>query len=168
MASESLQPKGKEKGGLGTGMKIIIGVIVIILVIAAAAVLTLSVTIMSPQQGAVYPYSTNYAVSFPEGKQIAIGNTKISVLSYQDELVTDVDGDREKLVLGEDRVLAERGAKITTLGIPIIQTNFQITLNYKGEQDNRANFNMTINTQRQVPELILKGLLPAAIDARAI
>jgi len=168
MASESLQPRGQEKAGLGIGVKIVIGVIVIVLVIAAAAILTLSVTVTNPEQGAAYPYSTKYAVSFPEGQQIAVGTTKISVLSYQNELVTDVDGDRQKMVLGEDRILAERGAKIAMLGIPIIETNFQITLNYKGELNNRAYFDMTINTQRQVPDYILKGLLPVSIEARAI
>jgi hypothetical protein len=168
MASEFIQPKGPEKAGPGMGVKIVIGVIVIIVVIVAGAILTLSVAVTNPELGAAYPYSTKYAVSFPEGQQIAVGNTKVSVLSYQNELVTDVEGNRQKLVVGEDRVLAERGATITTLGITILQTNFQINLTYTGERSGRAYFDMTINTQKQVPELILKGLLPPAIEAQAV
>jgi hypothetical protein len=166
MAGRSQESRGSGKGGMGTGVKVIIGIVILVLIIVAAAVLTLSITITNPEQGAAYPYLTNYAVSFPEGQQIAIGNTHIVVLSYQNELLTDIDGNREKLVYGEDRNISERGARITTLFMPIIQTNFKITLKYKGERDNRAYFDMSIYTQRQVPEYILHGLLPAAIDAR--
>jgi hypothetical protein len=69
---------------------------------------------------------------------------------------------------GTKILLAERGARITVLGIPIIETNFQITLKYKGVRTNRAYFDLTLRTQKHVPESILKRLLPASIDARAV
>lgn len=163
------KPIGKATGGgMGTGTKILIGVIVFVIVLLAAVVLTLSVTTVNPEQGATYPHTTTYVVSFPEGDAVNIGTTRIVVLSYENEMVADVDGDREKLVIGEERRLAERRARITTLGIPIVETNFQISLKYKGVRDNRAYFDLTVKTQKQVPEFILKRLLPASIDARAI
>ena len=168
MVDKPLESRKPEKSGLGTGIKIVIGVIFIVIVIGVVAILTLNVSVMSPDQGVTYPYSTHFAVSIPEGQQVTIGNAMITVLSYQNELVADVNGNRQKLVVGEDRVLTEKNAKITTLGAPLLQTNFQISLNYTGELNNRAYFNMDIKTQRQVPDFILNHILPATIEARAI
>src|SRR5665647_36917 len=108
-------------------------------------------------------------MGFRSPKARHVGNTHINVLSYQNELISDIDGDRQKLVVGEDRIIAERRAVITTLGaITLLDTNFKIDLKYKGERDNRAYFDMAVHTSRQVPDILLKQLLPAEIDARPI
>ena len=157
------------KGGLGTGTKIVISLLVLAIIVAVVAILTLSVSVTDVSPGTSLPFTTNYGVSFPEGQTITIGNTHISVLTYQNELISDIDGDRQKLVVGEDRVIAERRAVITTLGtITLMDTNFQISLTYRGNRDNRAYFDMAVHTSRQVPEMLLHQLLPSEIDARPI
>jgi len=159
----------KGKGGLGTGIKIVISLIVLAIIVAVLAFLTISVSVTNVSPGNSFPFTTMYGVTFPEGQAITIGNTHISVLSYQNELISDIDGDRQKLVVGEDRVIAERHAVITTLGaITLMDTNFQINLKYKGNLDNRAYFDMAVHTSRQVPDMLLKHLLPSEIDARPI
>jgi hypothetical protein len=167
--AENSGSTGKSKGGLGTAVKVIVGIIILIIIIAAVAILTMNVTVMTATPGVSMPFTTNYGVSFPEGQQITVGNTHISVLSYQNELISDIDGDRQKLVYGEDRIISERRAVITTLGaVPLIDTHFQIDLKYKGERDNRAYFDMAVHTSGQVPDILLRHLLPDAIDARPI
>jgi len=166
MDGSSPEISGTAKRGTSAGVKIVIGIVLVAIILIAAAILTLAVTtVQPPMADADYPYSVNYAVSIPEGQQVTVGNAVISVLSYQNELVTDVNGNRQILIVGESRVLSEQGAKITTLGIPVFQTNFQISLRYTGEQNNRAYFTMTIRTQRQVPEFVLNVLLPSSIAA---
>jgi hypothetical protein len=166
---EEERAREKQKGGSGTGIKIVIGLIVLALIVVVAAFLTLTVTVTNASPGASLPFTTNYGVSFPEGQTITIGNTHISVLSYQNELISDIDGDRQKLVVGEDRVISERRAVITTLGaITLMDTNFGINLTYKGDRDNRAYFDMAVHTSRQVPDILLRQLLPPEIDARPI
>jgi hypothetical protein len=158
-----------QKGGLGTGIKYVIYLIVLAIVVAIVAWFSLNVTVTNVSPGNSLPFTTNYGVSFPEGQTITIGNTHISVLSYQNELISDIDGDRQKLVVGEDRVISERRAVITTLGaITLMDTNFQINLKYKGDRDNRAYFDMAVHTSRQVLDMLLKQLLPPEIDARPI
>jgi hypothetical protein len=72
-------------------------------------------------------------------------------------------------VVGEDRVITERRAVITTLGvITLMDTNFQINITYKGDRDNRAYFDMAVQTSKQVSEILLNQLLPQEIDARPI
>jgi len=167
MEEERAREKGK--GGLGTGIRIVISLIVLAIIVAVVAYLTMSVSVTNISQASSLPFTTNYSVSFPEGQPITIGNTHVTVLSYQDELISDIDGDRQKLVVGEDRVISERHAVITTLGaITLIDTNFQINLTYKGDRDNRAYFDMAVHTSRQVPDLLLNKLLPPEIDARPI
>jgi len=159
----------KGKGGLGTGIKIVVSLIVLAIILAVAAFLTMSVSVTNVSPGGSLPFTTTYGVSFAEGQAITIGNTHISVLSYQNELISDIDGNRQKLVMGEDRVISERRAVITTLGvITLVDTNFQINLKYKGDRDNRAYFDMAVHTSRQVPDLLLRKLLPPEIDARPI
>jgi hypothetical protein len=164
---EQERARQKEKRGPGA-LKIILYLIVLVIIIAAVAWFTLSVTVTNvAQPGTSMPFTTAYGVSFAEGQAITIGNTQISVLSYQNELISDIDGNRQKLVVGEDRVIAERRAVIKTLGaITLLDTHFEIDLKYKGELENRAYFDMAVHTSQQVPDILLRQLLPKEIDAR--
>jgi len=166
-ASEK-QREGR-KAGWGTGIKIVIFLIVLAIIVTVVAFLTMSVSVTNVSASESSPFTTNYGVSFPEGQTITIGNTHISVLSYRDELISDIDGNRQKLVVGDNRVISERRAVITTLGgITLMDTHFQINLKYNGDRENRAYFDMAVHTSQQVPDLLLKQLLPAEIAARPI
>ena len=154
-------------GGWGMGVKIIVSLVVLAIILAVVALLTLSVSVMPATTNYAMPFTTNYAVTFPEGQAIAIGSSQMTVLSYQNELISDIDGDRQKLVVGEDRVISERRALITTFGvIKLLDTNFQINLKYKGNRDNLAYFDMSIHTSQQVSDMLLNRLLPAEIHAQ--
>lgn len=157
------------KRGPGTGMKIILCLVVFAIIGVIIAYLTLSVSVTDISPGKSLPFTTTYSVSFPEGQTLTIGNTHISVLSYQNELISDIDGDRQKLVVGTDREISERRAVITTLRtFTILDTNFKINLNYSGDRDNRAYFDMAVHTSEQVPDLLIKQLIPPEIDVRPI
>lgn len=164
-ARENAREKPKE--GWGMGIKIIVSLVVLAIIVAVVALLTLSVSVTNVSTSYALPFTTSYSVTFPEGQAIAIGNSHMTVLSYQNELISDIDGDRQKLVIGEDRVISERRAVITTLGvIKLMDTNFKINLKYKGNRDNLAYFDMAIHTSQQVPDMLLKQLLPAEIHAQ--
>jgi general stress protein YciG len=164
-AREKAREKPKE--GWGMGIKIIASLVVLAIIVAVVALLTLSVSVTNVSTSYALPFTTSYSVTFPEGQAIAIGNSHMTVLSYQNELISDIDGDRQKLVIGEDRVISERRAVITTLGvIKLMDTNFKINLKYKGNRDNLAYFDMAIHTSQQVPDMLLKQLLPAEIHAQ--
>lgn len=158
----------KATGGSG-GLKILLYLIVLAVIITVVAWLTLSVSVTNVTPGVSMPFTTNYGVSFPEGRIITIGNTHIIVLSAGNEIISDIDGDRQKLLVGEDRIISERRALITTLGaVTLLDTHFQINLKYKGERDNRAYFDMAVHTSQQVPDILLRQLLPNELDARPI
>ncbi len=158
----------KSSGGSG-GLKILLYLLVLALIITVVAWLTLSVSVTNVTPGVPMPFTTNYGVSFPEGRTITIGNTHIIVLSAGNEIISDIDGDRQKLLVGEDRIISERRALITTLGaVTLLDTHFKINLKYKGERDNRAYFDMAVHTSQQVPDILLRQLLPGEIDATPI
>jgi hypothetical protein len=163
---EQERARQKAKGGSGTGVKIVILLLVLVIIAAAIAWFSVSVTNTSVTPGIALPFTTNYAVSFPEGQTVTLGNNHINILSVQNEVITDIDGDRQKLAVGEKRVIPERRGKITILGVTLLDTNYVITLTYKGERDNRAYFDMAVQTSKQVPDMLLKRLLPPEIDAR--
>lgn len=166
-AQANAQARENRTGGWGMGVKIIVSLVVLAIIVAIVALLTLSVSVMPATTNYALPFTTNYAVTFPEGQAIAIGSSQMTVLSYQNELISDIDGDRQKLVIGEDRVISERRALITTFGvIKLLDTNFQINLKYKGNRDNLAYFDMSIHTSQQVSDMLLNRLLPAEIHAQ--
>ena len=160
------QERQKTKGG--SGIIIVIALIVLIVIAAAIAWFSVSATVTDVTPGIALPFTTNYAVSFPEGQTVTLGNSRINVLSAQNEVITDIDGAREKLVVGDQRVIPERRGRITIFGVTLADVNYKITLTYKGERDNRAYFDMTVQTSKQVPEMLLNRLLPGGIDARVV
>jgi len=162
------EERAREKpGGMGMGIKVVISLVILAILITLIGYLTLSVSVMNVSPGGALPFTTNYAVTFPEGQPVAIGNSQITVLSYQNELISDIDGDRQKLVEGEDRIITERRAIIKTFGvITLMDTNFQINLKYKGNRDNLAYFDMAIHTSKQVPDYLLTRLLPQEINSQ--
>jgi hypothetical protein len=78
--------------------------------------------------GNALPFTTNYGVSFPEGRTITVSNTHINVLSYQNELISDIDGDRKNWLQEKTGLLQKRRAVITTPGaITLLDTNSKLT-----------------------------------------
>ena len=165
---EKSERKEMGKRGMSLKGKILLVIIGIIIVALIVAFLTINVSTTAVSEAASFPYTTTYGVSFPEGETIAIGNTHILVLSYENEMVADIDGDREKLVVGEDRILSPRHARVTILSVPVIETDFQITMKYKGVRENRAYFDLMVKTEKQFPDFLLRRLLPNEIDARPV
>jgi hypothetical protein len=154
------------KTGWSTGTKVLVGIIALVVIVAVIAVVTLTVAVLDTKTGTEFPYTTSYRVTLPDGQPITIGNSHILVTSYNDELIADVDGTKEKLVVGQQRVISPRHAQVSVVGLPVIDTDFQITLTYLGPTSSGANFEMTVKTSRQVPEFIISRLIPPAMNAQ--
>jgi hypothetical protein len=165
-SAKSPEPQGTK--GWSTGTKALVGIVVLVLVLATLAVFTLTVAVMGSLSGNSFPYTTNYRVTLPDGEPVMIGSSHILVASYDNELFCDVDGTKEKLVVGQERVISPRHARVTVMGIPIIDTDFQITLTYLGLTGKDANFDMSVRTSTQVPEIVIRRLIPASMNAQPI
>jgi hypothetical protein len=162
------QMEAKDKKGWSTGTKILLGIVVAVVLVAIIAAITLTVAVLDTKAGTQFPYVTSYRVTLPDGEPVTIGNSRIVTMSYNNEMVADVDGTREKLVVGQERVISPRHAQVTVLGIPLIDTDFQITLTYRGTDGKNTLFDMTVKTSRQIPEMVLSRLIPANMNARPL
>jgi hypothetical protein len=167
MANNSASEK-KEDKGWSLGTRVLVGIIALIAIVSVIAVVTLTVAVIDSQTGTSFPFSTSYRVSLPDGEQVTIGNTKIVVLVIGNEVDTSVDGAKERLAIGQERVISPHYARISALGIPLIDTDFQITLKYLGASGNNAQFDMTVKTSRQIPEMVIRRLIPANMNAQPI
>jgi hypothetical protein len=157
----------RDDGRMQNRTKILIGVIVgIIIVIIAAVLLTFSLTVTTGVSGENLPYVTHYNVALPDGEAVMIGSSRIAVMAYNNSVTTDVDGNREQLVVGQTRVISPRHAKITVLGIPLYNADFQFTLQYLGSTGTTDNFDLTVKTSQQVPTFLLDRLMPASVNAK--
>ena len=157
------RPPAKERTGLPRLLLIVFALAVLVLL---TAYFTMGVEQSSPYAGATYPWTTTYEVLFPDGKQVYIGTTSIMALSYQNEVIIDVDGKREKMVIGEERLISERRAVIRALGIPIADTNYQMYVKFLEVQGKNIKFHLTIKTSQQVQQFLIERILPSEIQAR--
>ena len=160
------QMESKDKKGWSTGTKVLVGVIAVVVLVAIVAVFTLTIAVLDTKAGTQFPYVTTYKVSLPDGEPVMIGNSRIVTLSYNNEMVADVDGIKEKLVVGQERVISPHHARVTVLGVPLIDTDFQITLTYRGTDGKNTLFDMTVRTSSQIPDMVLRRLIPANMNAQ--
>lgn len=158
----------REKKGWGPGTKILIGLVILVIIVGALAALTLSVAVLEQPTGDSYPYSTTYRVSLPDGETVSVGNSRILVLTMGNEVDTSVDGSKERLAVGQERTISPRYARISALGIPIMDTDFKIVLKYIGPSGNNALFDMKIMTSRQVPEFVIRHIIPPGMGAQPV
>lgn len=177
MANDSPQPTTqpvqqtvviKEKQGWSLGTRILLWLIAIVVIVGVIAVLTLSVAVLDTPSGSSFPYTTTYRVSIPDSQPISIGSSKILVLTMGNEVDTSVDGVKERLAIGQERTISPRYARISALGMPVIDTDFQIVLKYIGSSGSNALFDMRIMTSRQVPEILIRQIIPPGMGAQPI
>lgn len=161
------QPVIVEKQGGSSWLKIALYLLVFVGIIGVIALFSLNVSVTPVTTEYALPWTTMYAVTFPEGQTISVGSSQVNVLSYENELISDIDGNRQKLIVGESRVIQERRAVITTFGvIKLMDINFKIELEYKGQRSGEAYFDMAVHTSQQVPEMLMKQIIPKQINAQ--
>jgi len=177
MANDSPQPTTqpvqqtvviKEKQGWSLGTRILLWLIAIVVIVGVIAILTLSVAVLDTPTGNSFPYTTTYRVSIPDSQPISIGSSKILVLTMGNEVDTSVDGVKERLAVGQERTISARYARISALGMPVIDTDFQIVLKYIGSSGSNALFDMRVMTSRQVPEILIRQIIPPGMGAQPI
>ena len=166
--TNTLEKSDSGKAGWGLGTKILLGVIAIIVVVSLLAVVTLTVAVIDSQTGTSFPYTTTYRVTLPDGEPVTIGTTKILAMTMPDGVDVSVDGNKEQLAIGQERVISPRYARVQALGVPLMDTDFQITLKYLGPSGNNALFDMTVKTSKQIPEMVVRKLLPPSMNAQPI
>jgi hypothetical protein len=166
--TDTIEKSGSATAGWSTGTKILVGVIAIVVVVALLAVVTLTVAVIDSQTGTSFPYITTYQVSLPDGEAVNIGTTRILALAMPDGIDVSVDGNKEKLVVGQERIINPRSARVSALGVPLIDTDFQITLTYLGPSGKNDMFDLKIKTSKQVPDMIIRKLLPPNMNAQPV
>ncbi|TAJ45604.1 hypothetical protein CUJ86_02460 [Methanofollis fontis] len=140
----------------------------LIVLLAAAAFLTLDIEITDAPGASSFPYTTTYNVWFPDGEAVTIGNARMMALSYDDELIFDVNGNRQKLVVGEEKQLGPYHASVRVFGIELLDTDFRMLMKYIGMAEGKANFHMAVQTSGQVPQFVIDRLLPRDIQAEPV
>jgi hypothetical protein len=156
------------KAGWSTGTKVLLGIIGIVVIVALLAVITLTVAVVGSQTATSFPYSTTYRVSLPDGEPVTIGTTRILAMTMPDGVDVSVDGIKEKLAVGQQRVISPKSARISALGVPLIDTDFEIILTYLGPSGSNALFDLNVKSSKQVPEMLVRKLLPPNMNAQPV
>lgn len=168
MADNPVDVESEGLKGVSRGTKILVGIIVAVVLVSLIAVFTLTIAVMETETGTNFPYVTSYKVTMPDGEPVTLGNTRITVTTNGNDVVADVNGIKAKLVPGQQWAINPRSARIAALGFPLLNMDFQITLTYLGQTGKNANFDLTIKTSQQVPEIVLRRLIPANVNAQPV
>ena len=143
--------------------------IILAALVSVVSLISLKMIIITMAKGASMPFTHWYGVSFPVGKTIKIGDIPVRVLPEKDHLIADIDGERQKLTVNDDKIIPPRRALLTTLGIiTLIDTDIQIDLTYKGERDYLAFYEIAVHTSRLVPNIFIRQLLSPDIVIKSI
>jgi hypothetical protein len=169
MTDRSPRPANRGDGGVQNSTKILLGIIAgLVIVIAVAAVLTFTMTVTTGTSGVSLPFETHYSVSLPDGNAVTIGSSRIAVMAYNGSVITDADGNREQLAVGQTRIISPRHATISVFGLPVYSADFQITLQYLGSSGSRDNFDLTVATSQKIPSFLLDRLVPSSVKATPV
>ncbi|MGA2104762.1 MAG: hypothetical protein ABSG06_05135 [Methanoregula sp.] len=169
MMDRSHRATSSNDSHLQSRKKILLGIVAgIVIVIAVAAILTFTMSVTSGTIGNAFPFVTHFAVSFPDGNTVAIGSSQIAVMAYNGSVITDADGNREQLAVGQTRIISPRHATISIFGVPVYNADFQITLQYLGSTGSKDNFDLIIATSKKLPSFLLDRLLPPSVSAHAV
>jgi len=169
MTDLSPHAPGRGTAGMQSSTKILLGLVAgLVVVVAVAAVLTFSMTVTAGPAGVLLPYQTHYSVSLPDGNAVTIGSSRIAVMAYNGSVITDADGNREELSVGQTRVISPRHATISIFGVPVYSADFQITLQYLGSTGDRDTFNLTVASSQKIPSFLLGGFVPSSVKATPV
>jgi len=145
-----------------------IATIVSIGILLAGTAVIMTMTILPDQPGSPgipLPYSTTFQVSLPEGEKVSIGNLEMTALQTGEGIILKIGDRREEMVRGEEREISDRNATILLFGQPVYTTGYRLVVTWKGMDQDRAIFSITMKTSRQVPDWLISRVLPGEIQA---
>ncbi|MFH0968809.1 MAG: hypothetical protein V1862_14115 [Methanobacteriota archaeon] len=143
-----------------------LGIIILVVIgILTAVILTLTLIPDQPGiSGAVYPYTTTFRVSLPEGEIVQVGTLEILALRTGDTMALRIGDRREEMDLGEKREVADRTVTVKTLGQTAFQTGYRLWVTWTGMEGKSAIFKVTLMSSRQIPDWLISRVIPADIQ----
>ncbi len=139
--------------------------LVIILVLVVAAYGTMETDIgLPPVPGATYPYTTTYSAVIPAGQQVTVAGVPLVVIHAGDTLQVVVNGRPEEFIPGEPYTIARGTARVTSLGIEISRTGYQVDALYQGAEGSSADLTLVIMTSEVASSRLVKALLPTGVE----
>ncbi|MDV0441033.1 hypothetical protein [Methanorbis furvi] len=170
LAAKESELKRKEKQATSKSRKrkVIGGIILLIILVLIVLAASASVQVQ-PGSATSYPYITTYGVWFPIGQPVDISGHTLIALADGNEMMFSADGSVTKLVRGQPITIGEQSAKLTTLfgKVPLMTINYKVILEYQGNTpENQAYFKMLIQSDKSIPEFVVKFLLPKNVIAQ--
>lgn len=170
-AEKEEKEKSKRKLAKSRNRKIIGGFIALIVLILVILLATSTVTV-GPGGSSSYPYTASYNVWIPLGETVYFGSNQLIALASGNEMMVSIkDQPTVKLEIGQSFDISNQRATLSTLfgKVPIMTVNYKINLEYNGITENgkEAFFRSQIQTDKSVPDFLIKLLLPQNVVAVA-
>ncbi|PKL59103.1 MAG: hypothetical protein CVV33_09560 [Methanomicrobiales archaeon HGW-Methanomicrobiales-4] len=144
-----------------------IGIFILVVVgILTSVIMTLTIIPDQPGiSGTLYPYTTTFRVSLPEGETVKVGNLDILALRTGDTIALRIGDRREEMDLREMREVADRTVTVKTLGKTAFQTGYRLSVTWTGMEGRSAIFRVMLMSNRQIPDWLVSRVMPAEIQA---
>ena len=142
-----------------------IGVVALLVIVAA---LTFNITFTNATAAASYPYTTTYDVVFPNSEIVKFGNVEIIAIPQDDRVTLSVNKNPQTIALGETKEISARKAGVSIFWITLMEFDFKLLAEYRGQVGNDARFYLSTKTSQQVPAFLVERLLPGNIRAQPV
>jgi len=144
---------------------VVIGAVAILVIVAA---LTFSITFTNATAAASYPYTTTYDVVFPNSEVVRLGNVEIIAIPQADRVTLSVNKVPQTIALYETKEISARRAKISVFWLTVMEFDFKLLAEYRGQVGQDARFYLSEKTSQQVPSFLVERLLPGNIRAQPV
>jgi hypothetical protein len=146
-------------------MLVAIGFVAVLVILAA---LTFSITFTNATVAASYPYTTTYDVVFPNSEVVKFGNVEIIAIPQEDRVTLSVNKVPQTIALYETKEISARRARISVFWITVMEFDFKLLAEYRGQVGQDARFYLSEKTSQQVPAFLVDRLLPGNIRAQPV
>lgn len=127
-------------------VKILLVFIVIIGVVIAAGYLTFEVIGNQNAWGDSYPYVATYDVLLPDSSEVFFGNVAVLAVSSGNDVTLKIGNERQILSIGTPVDYAPGHMTVKMYGTPIRESDYRMTITYRGLVENRLDFLITVRT----------------------
>lgn len=160
--------KKENKKGFGF-FKILLVLLVIVVAVVAGGYITFNADGMLNAWGQSYPYVATYDVLVPDSSEVFFGNVPVLALSSGTDVTLKIGNERHTITKGIPVEFKPAHLTVKTYGTTLRDTDYHLTVTYRGLVENRLDFLITARTSTPPMSSWMTGLIvPSRATVRPV
>ncbi len=155
-AVKSYKKENKKPFGI---FKILLVVLVLAAVVVAGGYITFGAYGSQNAWGDSYPYVATYDVLIPDSSELFFGDVPVIAVSSGNDVTLKIGNERQILSIGTPVEYKAAHMTVKTYGTSIQETDYHLTITYRGLVENRLDFLVSARTSAPPMSSWMTGLI---------